>query len=107
MRQTWILVLGAALLLGTSAQAGTTDNESADLLARMTTGKAVAQAPLTVAELSEIRGEGTIERFISIPNLRRDWSKTVSADGLTITINQVAGSGITISISGDQIPSHP
>jgi len=106
MRKLWMLAVGAALLVGASAQAGTSE-ASSDLLSQATAGKAVAAQPLTVAQLSEVRGEGTISRFIEIPNLARDFENIRDADGLHIEIIGVAGQGISISISGDRIPNLP
>jgi hypothetical protein len=98
MTTKWIIAIGTTLLLSASAQAGT------GLLSEMTAGKSTA-APLTVAQLSEVRGEGTIEKFISLPNLQRSFERSVSLDnGLSVSIVAVAGEGIRLRISNPNIP---
>ena len=100
MKAVWTMVLGAALLVGASAQAGT----SPDLLSQVTAGAAAAE-PLSLAELSDIRGEGTITKFIELPNLQRSFERGHTLDnGVSVSIVAVAGQGITITITNPHIP---
>jgi len=105
MKRSWIVVVGAALLLSASAQAGPAAGPSSDLLAQVTSGDGLDFVPLTAGELEDIRGEGTIEKFISLPNLHRSFTRSVSLDnGLSVSIVAEAGVGITISITNPHIP---
>jgi hypothetical protein len=101
-----IVGIGAALalLLSVSANAGTL-GEGTDLLSQATVGAASTVEPLTLAQLADVRGEGTIDRFIELPRLHRSFERTVSLDnGLSVAIVGVAGEGIHITVTNPHIP---
>ena len=104
MRTIAIGVVACGLLLSVSAQAGTTGDGS-NLLSQVTAGATSTVNPLTVAELGDVRGEGTIEKFIELPRLHRSFERTVSLDnGLSLAIVAVAGEGIRITITNPNLP---
>lgn len=103
MKFCLVVLFSGVLLLGGVAQAAS-GTGSPDLLARATSGPAPEVTPLTTDELADIRGEGTIEKFIALPRLRRSFERIVVRDQLTVSIVGVAGEGITIRIDSPHIP---
>jgi hypothetical protein len=105
MKLLMALMFSGALLLGGVAQAAPGSPGSPDALARVLVGPAPDVVPLAAAELADIRGEGTIEKFIALPRLHRSWETLVTRDnGLSVSIVGVAGEGITIRIESPHIP---
>jgi hypothetical protein len=103
MRTIAIGAVALGLLFSISAKAGTTDGSN--LLSQVTAGNASTVEPLTVAQLDDVRGAGTIEKFIALPRFHRDFTKTVSLDnGLSVSIVGVAGEGLHITITNPNIP---
>jgi len=104
MRTLAIGAVAIGLLLSVSAKAGTTSGGN-DLLSQVTAGTASTVEPLTVAQLDDVRGAGTIEKFIALPRFHRDFTRTVSLDnGLSVSIVGVAGEGLHITITNPNIP---
>ena len=96
-------LVAVGVLFAASAQAGTAS--PSDLLSQATVGAVSAADPLTVSELADIRGEGTFEKFIALPNLHRSWETHVNLEnGLIVSIVGVAHEGISISITNPAIP---
>jgi hypothetical protein len=103
MKLGWIAMVLGALWFAAPAQAGPGSGD--DLLAQVTSGNHPDVVPLTADELADIRGEGTIEKFIELPRLHRSFERVVNLDnGLSLSIVGVAGEGIHISISSPHIP---
>ena len=96
-------VAAMAMLFGVSSTA------QAGLLDEMTTGGATGATALSADELASVVGEGTSVRTIEIPNLARSFEHNIVAgeSGVTVSVVAVAGSGITITVSGPHIPTFP
>jgi len=60
--------------------------------------------PLSTAELSAVRGEGTFEQFFAFPQLNRSFTKTFSHEGTTVILVGEAGVGVTITVDSPLIP---
>jgi hypothetical protein len=95
------MLLASAMLLGVAFSA------QAALLDEFTTGDSAGVAAMSGAELDAVVGEGVFEKFIEIPNLARSFEQTIEFGDNTISIVAVAGSGITLSLSGPDVPSLP
>ena len=96
-------VLGtiAMLAAGTAFAANATND---DLLSAFTSDGAAVASVMSAADLDSVRGEGTIEKFFEIPQLRRSFEKTFTFDTTTISVVGVAGVGITLTIDSPSIP---
>jgi hypothetical protein len=75
-------VFAFVMLLSSAVQAA---GDEGDLLGKFSTPDA-AVAPLTPAELDEVRGEGTMEFTFSFPQLRRDFDKIFTFDTTSIHV---------------------
>ena len=96
-------------MLTTAMAVGLASTAQAGLLDDMTTGGASGATAMSADELASVVGEGTAVRFIEIPNLARSFERTFEAgqSGMTVSIVAVAGSGITITLSGANVPNWP
>ena len=102
MKLAKYLVTSAMILgLASTAQAGLLDD--------ITTGGTAGATAMSADELASVVGEGTAVRFIEIPNLGRSFTRTIEAgqSGVTLSIVAVAGSGITLTLSGPNVPNWP
>jgi hypothetical protein len=88
----------------TFASAGSAWASDADLLSEFTASGSSVEMPLASADLESIRGEGTFEKVLEIPQFPRSFEKVFNFDETTISIIGVEGVGLTITVDSPRIP---
>ena len=101
--KTMATVLGtiAMVAAGTAFGANATND---DLLSAFTSDGAAVASVMSAADLDSVRGEGTIEKFFEVPQLRRSFEKSFTFDNTSISVIGVEGVGITLVIDSPFIP---
>ncbi len=99
------LLSALVVLIATSAASAAMDANQGDLLSEFSTAGAEFVAPMSLAELGDVRGEGTFTTTFDFPKLHHDFDQTFTFQATTIHVIGVAATGqITVTIDSPYIP---
>ncbi len=105
MKTCTAILSALVVLIATGAAQAAMGADQGDLLSEFSTAGAAVVAPMSLAELGDVRGEGTFTKTFDFPQLHHDFDQTFTFQDTTIHVVGVAATGqITVTIDSPYIP---